>query len=129
MSYYHNQVQLTGRIATVPDLHFSNDGTSRVQLFLLQDRPGDGPPNRFLLIGWAGLARRLQEVLRAGDRLFVQGQLRSRSFVRDGVNQIATEVHLEHFVLLKSPRGMRRLAEGRCQPVGSTVTNQRNQRS
>lgn len=115
MSYRHNQVQLTGRVAAAPDLHFASDGTPRARLYLLQDRGGEGPPNRFVLIGWSSLARRLHEVVRSRDRLFVQGELRTRSFVSEGINQIRTEVHLEQFVLLKSPRSERRLAEARNQ--------------
>lgn len=115
MSYRHNQVQLTGRVAANPDLHLTTDGTPRARLFLLQGRGGGGPPNRFVLVGWSSLARRLHEVVRSGDRLFVQGELRTRSFVSEGVNQIRTEVHLEQFVLLKSPRSERRLAEARNQ--------------
>jgi len=77
MNYLHNQVQLTGRVAADPEIYFTSDGTPKTRLALLQDaRRGDGqqPPARFTLIGWEGLARQLHEVVRANDRLFVQGK-------------------------------------------------------
>ena len=118
MHYRHNQVQLTGRAAADPELYFTTDGTAKARLHLLQDHRADERPSRFVLIGWAGLARRLHEVVRAGDRLFVQGELRTRSYVADGQNHLRTEVHLESYVLLKSPRSTKRLAESRNRTTG-----------
>lgn len=116
MHYLHNQVQLTGRAAADPDLHFTTDGTPKACLILLQDNaPSDRnrPPNRFSIIGWEVLGRRLHELVRKDDRLFVQGKLRNRSFVRDGITHVRTEIHLDQYVLLKSPRSSHRLLTSR----------------
>ena len=86
MSFHHNQVQLTGRVAADPELFFTTDGTPKVSLALLQDRPArqsDTPPERFNLVAWAAIGRRLHETLRQDDRLFIQGRLRTRSFSRE----------------------------------------------
>lgn len=116
MLYVHNQVQLTGRVAADPELFLMTDGTAKCLLNLLQDHASSGrerPVNRFILIGWEGIARQLQDLVRKDDRLFVQGKLRTRSFVANGVNQFRTEVHLDQFVLLKSPRSSHRLLQSR----------------
>lgn len=115
MSFYHNQVQLTGRLAADPELYFASDGVPKANLVLVQDRNRgvEEDPETFLLVGWAGLARRLQETMRQGDRLFVQGRLRTRSFLRDGIRHYRTEVHLEQFVPLKSSRSVNRLRQRR----------------
>lgn len=116
MSYFHNQVQLTGRIATDPELYFTTDGTPKVSLVLLQDttsREADTSPERFYLVAWAALGRRLHETVRQSDRIFIQGRLRTRSYLKDGTTRYRTEVHLDHFILLKSPRSTRRLTRQR----------------
>jgi len=120
MSFQHNQVQLTGRVAADPELYFTTDGTPKVSLVLLQDRSArqsDTTPERFYLVAWAAIGRRLYDTLRQNDRLFIQGRLRTRSFTREGVLQHRTEIHLEHFVLLKSPRSTQRLRQRR-NPAG-----------
>lgn len=122
MSYFHNQVQLTGRVAADPEIYFTSDGTPKARLALLQDgRRGEGhqPPARFTLVGWERLARQLHEAVRANDRLFVQGKLRNRSFVAAGVTHVRTEIHLDHYVLLKSPRSTRRLSNSRNRTTGA----------
>lgn len=123
MNYLHNQVQLTGRVATDPEIYFTSDGTPKARLTLLQDSPrktGENRPARFTVIGWEGLARQLHEVVRANDRLFVQGKLRNRSFVSAGVTHVRTEIHLDHYVLLKSPRSSHRLRKARNRTTGTT---------
>lgn len=119
MHFFHNQVQLTGRVAADPELYFTSDGTPKASLTLLQDRTGErhGPPARFALVGWEALARRLHELLRQDDRIFVQGQLRIRTYERDGTVHQRAEIHLEQYVLLKSPRSSYRLLKARTQKV------------
>lgn len=116
MSYHHNQVQLTGRIAADPELYFTTDGTPKVSLVLIQDptaRREGASSDRFHLVAWAALGRRLHETLRQNDRLFVQGRLRTRKFNHEGVVHVRTEVHLDHFIPLKSARSTRRLQQQR----------------
>lgn len=123
MSFPHNQVQLTGRVAADPELYFTSDGTPKVSLVLLQDTAfaqGESRPERFNLVGWAALGRRLHETIRQHDRLFVQGRLRVRRFVKSDVVHLRTEIHLDHFIPLKSPRATRRMQRRRNPDISST---------
>ncbi len=111
MSFTHNQVQLTGRVAADPELYFTSDGTPKASIVLLQDNhlSTEGrKPERFHLVAWAAIGRRAHETLRQNDRIFIQGKLRTRRFDRNGTTHARVEVHLDHFALLKSVRSTRR---------------------
>jgi single-stranded DNA-binding protein len=116
MSFYHNQVQLSGRVARPPESYTTSDGTAKVSLHLLL-APAPGRPDReadgFNLVAWGNLGNRLFETVKQGDRLFIQGRLRNRRFKSNGITHLRTEVHLDHFALLKSARGMQRIREQR----------------
>ena len=122
MTYNHNQVQLSGRIATDPELIFTTDGTPKATLILLQDRPErtsePAPPHRFVLVGLNALAQQLHESIRPNDRLFVTGKLRARTFTANGRRQERLEVHLDQFVQLKSARSARRQRLSRNRTTG-----------
>jgi len=98
MSFHHNQVQLIGRAGHTPDLHTLTDGTLIARLRLYQN-PGPDPTvaESFRLVAWGALAQRLCHMVRRGDRLLIQGRLRNRSFRRDEVVHLRTEVHLDAF--------------------------------
>jgi len=104
MSSPLNQVQLTGRAGHDVDLHALTDGTPFARLRLYHDAKNDGDSSTalpFTVTAWGRLADAFHGGVRKGDRLFIQGRLRLRSWKEKGVRQTRPEIHLETFLVLQ----------------------------
>lgn len=95
-----NQVQLVGRAGHDPELFFLTDGTpiTRLRLYVAPepDRREESP-EAFQLVAWGPVAEALCARVGRGQTLFVQGRLGNRSFRREGITHLRTEIHLTAF--------------------------------
>ena len=107
--HLHNHVQLIGRAGHDPQLLTLTDGTLRASLRLYL-RPSSTSDNLSLgcsnhayrLVAWNSLAARLDERVKRGDTVLVQGRLMNRTRQVGEHTHIRTEIHLTEFRLLGS---------------------------
>ena len=99
----YNQVLLAGRAGHQPILIHSTDDSTRATLRLYQNLPsetGKQSAQVHHLVAWDSVAQQMAARVHRGDRLLVQGRLRYRRFVSQGVTHLRAEIHVSHFDLL-----------------------------
>jgi single-strand DNA-binding protein len=69
---------------------------------------------------WRRLAEIVDEYLKKGDQIFVQGKLVTRSYEKDGVTHYTTEVHVTELRMLGSKREGGEPARAAAQPAQAT---------
>lgn len=108
-----NKVMLIGNVGKDPDIRYIDNGVCTAQLSLATNTPGYTLPNgtqvpertewhRVML--WRRLAEIVERYVRKGDKLFVEGQLRTRTYTdKSGHTRYITEVWADNMELLGKP--------------------------
>jgi len=109
-----NRVTLLGNVGKDPDVRYLDNGVAVAQFSLATTERGytkeDGTqvPDRTEwhdIVAWRGLAQTIEKYVRKGDKLYVEGKLRHRSYDdKEGVRRRTTEVFIETMELL-TPKG------------------------
>lgn len=104
---------LIGNVGKDPDIRYIDNGVCTAQLSLATSTPGYTLPNgtqvpertewhRIML--WRRLAEVVERYVRKGDKLFVEGQLRTRSYTdKQGHTRYVTEVWADNLEMLGKP--------------------------
>ncbi len=110
-----NRVMLIGNVGTDPEVRYVEQGVAVGSLriatteraYTLQN--GTQVPERtewHNVVVWRKQAEFVEKYVHKGDKLYVEGQLRTRSYDdRNGVKKYVTEVWAENIEFLSSPRG------------------------
>jgi len=107
-----NKVMLIGRLGRDPETRWFEGGKAMCTLSLATSetfRNGDAPPQErtewHRVVLWRDLARVADEHLNKGDRIYIEGRLRTRSWQDgDGVQHRSTEVVADRMDMLGSPK-------------------------
>ena len=118
MSRSINKIILVGNVGRDPDIQTTQAGTKVAHLSLATSRriPRNGAVEErtdwHRLTVWDRLAELVEDYVRKGDRLYVEGRMEYDSFERDGVTVPTAEVQVRELVMLGSPsnRGTNGLA-------------------
>ncbi|OPL17247.1 MAG: single-stranded DNA-binding protein [delta proteobacterium ML8_D] len=104
-----NKVLLIGRLGTDPEIRYTSDGTAVANFSMATNRSikrGDQweeETDWHRIVAWRRLAEICGEYLRKGSNVFVEGQIRTRSWEdRDGNKRWTTEVVAKDMVMLDS---------------------------
>ncbi|MEA3386320.1 MAG: single-stranded DNA-binding protein [Thermodesulfobacteriota bacterium] len=105
-----NKVMLIGRLGADPEIRYTADGTAVTTLSIAtnrlvkrDDRWEEGDPDWHRVVAWRRLAEICGEYLRKGSNVYVEGQLRTRSWEdRDGNKRWTTEVVARDMMMLDS---------------------------
>ena len=100
-------VTLLGRVGADPELRSTKNGTAVVELRLATDRysKGSDKPETdwHTVIVWAKTAEAVAQYVHKGDRVYVSGSLRQRSWQTDaGERRSKVEVHANEVIFLDS---------------------------
>ncbi len=110
-----NKVMLIGNVGADPEVRYVEQGVAVGSLriatteraYTLQN--GTQVPERtewHNVVVWRKQAEFVEKYVHKGDKLYVEGQLRTRSYDdRNGVKKYVTEVWAENIEFLSSPRG------------------------
>jgi len=108
-----NRVMLIGNVGKDPEVHYRDNGLCVANVVLAtSDRAytmqnGTQVPERterHNLVFWRGLAETVEKYVHKGDKLYVEGSLRSHSYDdQNGVKRYVTEVYVENMEML-TPR-------------------------
>lgn len=121
-----NKIMLIGNVGQDPDVRYVDSGTCVAQLRLATTergytmQNGTKVPDRtewHNLVFWRQLAQTVEQYVHKGDKLYVEGKLRTRSFEgRDKQTHYITEVVVEQMEML-TPRAASQTAAPQAQPA------------
>lgn len=102
-----NKVTLLGRLGADPELRFSTNGNAVLSFRMATtktwlDRNGQKQERTewHRVVFWKKTAEQLEKLLHKGGRVFVEGELRTQEWERDGQKQRATEVHADTIIAI-----------------------------
>ena len=111
MSRSVNRITLLGHVGRDPDVRQTQNGTKVAHISVATNRLSgagtDTPQERtewHRVTAWGRQAAFVEEYVRKGDRVFVDGQLEYDSYERDGVTIPTAEVHAREVILLSGKR-------------------------
>ncbi len=110
MSRSVNKVILVGNVGRDPDIQQTQNGTKVAHLSLATNRRtsnGEEPQEKadwHRLTLWNRLAQFVEEYVKTGDRLYVEGRLEYDSYERDGVTIPTADITVREVVLLSGGR-------------------------
>ncbi|MCQ2074116.1 MAG: single-stranded DNA-binding protein [Bacteroidaceae bacterium] len=107
-----NKVMLIGNVGKDPDVRYRDNGYCVASVTLATtDRArtlpnGTQVPERtewHNLVFWRGLAETVEKYVHKGDKLYVEGSLRSHSYDdQNGIKRYVTEVYVDNMEMLSS---------------------------
>lgn len=108
-----NKVMLIGNVGKEPDVRYLDNGVAVASFTLATTergyrlQNGTEVPERtewHNIVLWRGLAETVEKYVHKGDKLFIEGKIRSRSYDdQNGVKRYITEIFADNMEML-SPR-------------------------
>ncbi len=105
-----NKVLLIGNVGRDPDVRYIDNGVAVAQVRLATTERGYKLPNGtqvpdrtewHTVILWRGLAQTVEQFVRKGDKIFIEGQIRTRSYVdKNGKQRDALEIWADKLELM-----------------------------
>ena len=108
MSRSINKIILVGNVGRDPDIQVTQAGTKVAHLSLATSRriPKNGAVEErtdwHRLTCWDRLAELVEDYVRKGDRLYIEGRMEYDSFEREGVTVPTADVQVRELVMLGS---------------------------
>lgn len=109
-----NRLTLLGNVGKEPEVRYLDNGVAVAQFSLATTvkgyttQSGQQVADRtewHELVAWRGLAQTIEKYVHKGDKLYVEGEMRYRTYEgQDGVKRRAAEVYVEKMELL-TPKG------------------------
>lgn len=126
-----NKVMLIGNVGKEPDVRYIDNGVATASLTLATNTPGYTLPNGTRvpertewhnILLWRRLAEIVERYVHKGDKLYIEGQLRTRNYVdKQGKTRYITEIWAENLELL-TPRNTATSTEHGQQPTAAGAT-------
>lgn len=120
-----NRVMLLGNLGADPELRMTGGGQAVLNIrlattesYLDKDRQRQERTEWHSVVVWGKRAEGLGKILKKGDRIFVEGGLRTSSYEKDGDKRYKTEVVAQNVILsgAKSGGGARPARNDDTQP-------------
>jgi single-strand DNA-binding protein len=114
MSQGYNRVMLLGNLGADPELRMTGGGQAVLKLrlattesYLDKAKQRQERTEWHSVVVWGKRAEGLGKILHKGDRLFVEGGLRTTSWEHEGQKRYRTEIVASEVILQGSPGGKR----------------------
>ena len=104
-----NKVSLIGNLGRDPEVRTSESWkNARFSIATNEDfknKNGDKVTHTewHNIIMWRGLAEVAEKYLRKGDKVYIEGRLRTRTYEQDGVEKRFTEIEADTLIMLDKP--------------------------
>ena len=106
-----NKVQLIGNLGKDPEIRFTPEG-KQVATFSMavnrtfKNKEGESIDDTqwFNIEAWTGLAKVVEDHLKKGDRIYIEGRLKTESYEKDGETKYFTKVVVKDMIMLGSSR-------------------------
>lgn len=126
-----NKVQLIGNVGKEPDVRYLDNGVAVATFSLATtDRAytlanGTQVPERtewHNIVLWRGLAQTAEKYVHKGDKLYIEGKIRSRSYDdQNGIRRTIVEIFADNMEML-TPRNLQ--PQGGAMPQAQTASRQ-----
>ena len=104
-----NKVQLIGNLGRDPETRYTPNGKQVAKFSMAANRTfknNDGETiddtQWFNVEAWMGLAKVVEEYLKSGDRVYIEGRLKTESYDKDGETKYFTKVVAQEMIMLGS---------------------------
>jgi len=106
-----NKVQLIGNLGKDPEIRFTPEG-KQVATFSMavnrtfKNKEGESIDDTqwFNIEAWTGLAKVVEDHLKTGDRIYVEGRLKTESYEKDGETKYFTKIVVQEMIMLGGSR-------------------------
>ena len=112
MSKGLNKVQLIGNLGIDPETRFMPDGKQVTKFrmavnrsFINKDGDTIEDTQWFNVEAWSGYAKVVEKYLKSGDRVYIEGRLRTEEYEKDGETKYFTKVVVQELIMLGVPNG------------------------
>ncbi|MDZ7845258.1 MAG: single-stranded DNA-binding protein [Anaerolineales bacterium] len=102
-----NKVQLIGNLGTDPETRYTPEGKQVTRFRMAVNRvfknnKGESIEDTqwFNVEAWSGLAKVVEEYLQSGDRVYIEGRLRTKEYEKDGETKYFTKVVVQEMIML-----------------------------
>ena len=103
MSRSRNTAEILGHLGQDPELRYTGDGTAVANFSVATNQYDRDEPEWHNCTAWGSLAEVVGEHLAKGERVFVEGSLRTRQWEdSDGRTRYSTEIHADEVIFLGS---------------------------
>ena len=103
MSRSRNTAEILGHLGQDPELRHTSDGTAVANFSVATNQYDRDDPEWHNCTAWGSLAEVVGEHLAKGERVFVEGSLRTRQWEdSDGRTRYSTEIHADEIIFLGS---------------------------
>lgn len=106
-----NKVQLIGNLGKDPEIRYTPEGKQIAKFSMAINRSyknkegGTIDDTQWVNIeAWTGLAKVIEEYLKKGDRVYIEGRLKTESYDKDGETKYFTKVVAQQMIMLGSSR-------------------------
>jgi single-strand DNA-binding protein len=107
-----NKVQLIGNLGLDPETRYTPEGkqVTRFRMAVnrvFKNREGESIEDTqwFNIEAWSGLAKVIEEYLQSGDRVYIEGRLRTDAYQKNGEMKYFTKVVVNELIMLGGKRG------------------------
>ena len=104
-----NKVQLIGNLGRDPEIRHTPEGKKLAKFSMAANRTfknkdGDTIDDTqwFNVEIWGGLAKVVEDYLKSGDRIYIEGRLKTESYEKDGETKYFTKVVAQEMIMLGS---------------------------
>ena len=112
--YMLNKVILIGNVGQDPKVKYIDSGVAVASFTLATNETYKGKNGEKTtqtewhnIVIWRGLAETVEKYVKKGDRLYIEGRLRHRSYEQDGIKKYITEVYGDSMIMLGGNREAR----------------------
>ena len=109
-----NKVQLIGNLGRDPEIRHTPEGKMVAKFSMavnrtFKNKDGDTIDDTqwFNVEAWTGLAKVVEDYLKSGDRIYIEGRLKTEKYEKDGETKYFTKVVVKDMIMLGSPRSNR----------------------
>ena len=104
-----NKVQLIGNLGKDPEIRYTSEGKQVAKFSMATNRTFKNKEGEsiddtqwFNIEAWSGLAKVVEEHLTQGDRVYIEGRLKTESYEKDGETKYFTKVVAKEMIMLGS---------------------------
>ena len=112
-----NKVMLLGNVGKDPDVRYVDTNMVVAKFVLATSEPGYTLPNGtevpehtewHTILCWNQLAKRVEQYIRKGCRVYIEGKIRTRSYEdKKGITRYFTEINAEKIDIVSFPPSIR----------------------
>ena len=102
-----NKVQLIGNLGRDPEIRHTLEGNQVAKFTMAANRTFKNKEGEsiddtqwFNIEAWSGLAKVVEEHLTQGDRVYIEGRLKTESYDKDGETKYFTKVVAKEMIML-----------------------------